>query len=233
MKLMVPLSISQIEAANRLHQRLPQWQITDHALHALQVCFPDFGSEATLLKVVAVNQLYGTNVYAVIRMAQHVVDVMLDLKNIEDVELVEELATLTGRKHLSFASKFAHFFIDMERFPIYDSFAVKMVAYHLGRQGKVTNTAHPYKAFVENINRLKERAHLSCTSKEIDRYLWLAGLYQEWRTAAKPEINREIEELFESLFINSLPISPLSEMLPTEFAHLERKKPRAKKDKKE
>ena len=35
MDIAVPLSISQIEAANRLHRQLPQWQVTDSALHAL------------------------------------------------------------------------------------------------------------------------------------------------------------------------------------------------------
>src|SRR5260221_10321553 len=199
MDLAVPLSMPQIEAANRLHQQLPQWQVTDRALHALKVHFPGFDAEATLLKVVAVNQLYGTNVYAVIRMAQHIAKVMSEADNMENADLVEKLASLTGRKHLSFASKFAHFFIDMERFPIYDSFAVKMVAYHLGRQGQVINVVHPYQAFIENINRLKERAHLSCTSKELDRYLWLAGLYQEWLGSSAPQINVEVAQLFKSL----------------------------------
>jgi hypothetical protein len=76
MNLAIPLSISQVEAANRLHRQLPQWQVTDHALHALQVRFPEFDAESTLLKVVAVNQLYDTNVYAVIRMAHHIAEVM-------------------------------------------------------------------------------------------------------------------------------------------------------------
>ena len=128
MDLAVPLSMSQIEAANRLHSKLLQWQITDRALHALHVNLPGFDIEATLLKVAAVNQLYGTNVYAVMRMAQHITKVMLTAGNMEDTDLVEKLASLPGRQHLSFASKFAHFFIDMERFPIYDSYAVKMVA---------------------------------------------------------------------------------------------------------
>src|SRR5258708_9467222 len=199
MDLAVPLSMTQIEAANRLHRQLPQWQITDYALHALQVRFPGFDIEATLLKVVTVNQLYGTNVYAVIRMAQHIAKVMSEANNMEDADLVEELASLTGRQHRTFASKFAHFFIDMHRFPIYDSFAVKMVAYHLGRQEQVINTGHPYQAFIENIHRLKERAHLSCTSKELDRYLWLAGLYQEWLRSSAPQINVEVAQLFKSL----------------------------------
>src|SRR5260221_11619680 len=198
MDLAVPLSMPQIEAANRLHRQLPQWQITDYALHALQVHFPGFDAEATLLKVVAVNQLYGTNVYAVIRMAQHIAKVMSEADNMEDADLVEKLASLTGRKHLSFASKFAHFFIDMERFPIFDSFAVKMVAYHLGMQGQVKDSAHPYRAFVENIHRLKRYAGLSCTTKELDRYLWLAGLYQAWCRNTASQINAEVAEMFKS-----------------------------------
>lgn len=70
--LAVPLTMAQIEAANRLHGKLIQWQVTDRALHILQENLPGFDSEATLLKVVAVNQLYGTNVYAVVRMVRHV-----------------------------------------------------------------------------------------------------------------------------------------------------------------
>ena len=196
--LAVPLSMSQIEAANRLHSKLLQWQITDQALHALHVNLPGFDIEVTLLKVVAINQLYGTNVYAVVRMAQHVTEVMQGANRMEDADLVKELASLNGRKHRSFASKFAHFFINMERFPIYDSFAVKMVAYHLGGQGQARDSAHPYRAFVENIHRLKRYAGLSCTTKELDRYLWLAGLYREWLRNRDSQINAEVAEMFKT-----------------------------------
>lgn len=197
--LAVPLSMSQIEAANRLHNKLLQWQITDQALHALHVNLPGFDIEVTLLKVVAINQLYGTNVYAVIRMAQHVTEVMQVANRMEDADLVKELASLNGRKHRSFASKFAHFFINMERFPIYDSFAVKMVAYHLGGQGgEAGDSAHPYRTFVENIHRLKSYAGLSCTTKELDHYLWLAGLYREWLRNQDSQINAEVAEMFKN-----------------------------------
>lgn len=194
--LAVPLTMAQIEAANRLHRKLIQWRVTDQALHLLQESLPGFESEATLLKVAAINQLYGTNVYAVVRMAQHVTVVMQDTGGMEDADLVEELAKLDTRKHLSFASKFAHFFIDMERFPIFDSFAVKMVAHHLGMQGQVRDPAHPYKAFVENIHRLKSYARLACTTRELDRYLWLAGLYQVWRRNPHSQINAEVADMF-------------------------------------
>ena len=59
--LAVPLTMTHIEAANRLHRKLLQWQVTDRALHTLQESLPGFESEATLLKVVTVNQLYGTS----------------------------------------------------------------------------------------------------------------------------------------------------------------------------
>jgi hypothetical protein len=209
--LVVPLLVSQIEAANKLHSRLLQWQITDQALQSLHARFPGFGIEATLLKVVSVNQLYGTNVYAVMRMAQHITKVMLDANEREASELVEELASLGSRKHLSFASKFAHFFIDMERFPIYDSFAAKMVTYHLGIYPQGKNKAHPYRAFVENIDILKRYAHLYCTNTELDRYLWLGGLYRSWEKNKGAQINAEVAQLFNSL--SSTPTTELAQLL--------------------
>ena len=210
--LAVPLLVSQIEAANKLHQQLLQWQITDKALYSLRVRFSEFDIEAALLKVVAVNQLYGTNIYAVTRMAQHITKIMPLAGELEASDLVEQLASLSGRKHRSFASKFAHFFIDMERFPIYDSFAVKMVAYHLGKHGQAHDTKYPYKAFIENINRLKKHAHLSCTSKELDRYLWLAGLYRTWLRNRDSQINAEVKELFKSP--SSVMAIELAKLLP-------------------
>ena len=196
--LAVPLTMTQIEAANRLHGKLLQWQVTDRALNTLQVNLPGFDIEATLLKVAAINQLYGTNIYAVVRMAQRVTEVMRNASRMEDADLVERLACLDDRKHRSFASKFAHFFIDMERFPIFDSYALKMVTYHLGPGGRVVDSAHPYRAFIENIHRLKSYAGLSCTTRELDRYLWLAGLYQAWCRNHASQINAEVAKMFES-----------------------------------
>lgn len=198
MDLAVPLSMSQIEAANRLHRQLSEWKITDSALHALYVRFPGFDAESNLLKVAAVNQLYNTNVFAVVRMAQHVTEVMLEASIMDDVSLVVKLAELSGMKHTSFASKFAHFFIDVERFPIYDSYAVKMVAYHLGPQGQNGNTDHPYKTFVANLHTLKQCAQLSCTGRELDHYLWLAGMYRKWRAKTGVHIGSDVASLFRS-----------------------------------
>ena len=112
-----PLTAAQISVAGRLHQRLAFWPATDSALDDLAERFPAFDLSACLLKTVAVNQLYGTRVLAIPRMAQHVADVMRDPGR---ENLVEELAILSSRgkerRHLSFASKFAHFFVDKDRY---------------------------------------------------------------------------------------------------------------------
>ena len=76
MRLTVPLAPEQIAAASRLHDQFPEWNAIDQALLALRERFPHFGLKSALLKVAALNQLYGTNVYAVVRMAQHVVSTM-------------------------------------------------------------------------------------------------------------------------------------------------------------
>jgi hypothetical protein len=85
---------------------------------------------------------------------------------LQDHELVERLAFLPKSQerqrqmnHLSFASKFAHFFVDTELFPIYDSFAAKMLIHHLGSARAISDGAHPYRvAFITNFKTVKERA---------------------------------------------------------------------------
>lgn len=203
--LAVPLSQAQIDAANRLHSRLSQWMMIDNALSELGQAFPTWTAEASLLKVAAINQLYGTNLYAIVRMAEHVTWVMssADPKR-EGPALVERIAALptsqtqgTQRNHRSFASKLAHFFIDAAMFPIYDSYAVRTVAYHLGKRGKLRNLDHPYQAYVANLTRLREWSGLTWQERELDRYLWLAGQYRTWMGDAKAPINRETRQLFE------------------------------------
>lgn len=203
--LAIPLVRAQVEAANRLHAHLKQWVATDSALIALGKRFPDFGPESTLLKVAAVNQLYGTNLYAIVRMAGHAVHILAHQSTTDaGPALVEELATLpkkpnekTQWHYYSFASKFAHFFIDFERFPIYDSYAVQTLERHLGPKDKHVDLAHPYLAYVDNLDRLAERSGLTWVGRELDRYLWLAGQYRAWRKNPRAQINTELAQLFE------------------------------------
>ncbi len=196
----IPLLQSQDEAAVQLRGRLVRWAATDRALERLARQIPDFGFEASLIKVAAINQLYGTNIYAVARMAEHVSRIMTTTPDTtQEVELVERLAALPPacsdqkeRKHLSFASKFAHFFIDDKRFPIYDSYAVEMLSYHLGAAGQVKDSDHPYRAYLINLVTLRNSLGFACSYRELDHYLWLAGLYRAWTRNPNAQINTEV-----------------------------------------
>lgn len=204
--LAIPLSRSQVEAANRLHEHLKQWRQSDAALTALAQALPGFDMESTILKVVSINALYGTNVFAILRMAEHVFLVMNgDGRALRDIDLVERLAHLpatsesgVARTHTSFASKFAHFFIDPERFPIYDSYAVKMVGHHLGLAQYGGHRERGYRGFVTEFAMLKCAVDPGLTNRQLDRYLWVAGQYREYLKNPRSPINRELRSLFEA-----------------------------------
>ena len=72
----VPLKMSQIEAAARLPSKMPEWQASDRTPEALRDRFPELSDSAVLLKTVAINALYGTNLLALSRMASHVKKVL-------------------------------------------------------------------------------------------------------------------------------------------------------------
>jgi hypothetical protein len=206
MPLAVPLFIEQISAAKRIHDRLEQWRAADRALLALRGAFPDYGADACLLKCVAVNSLYGTNVYAILRMANHVCRVMNDAARPKDhVQLVEALAKLppktgeTQKNHTSFASKFAHFF-ESNEVPIYDSFAIKTLMRHLGEGCDAGDPKRPYATFTSNLRTLQHEACLQVSVRDLDRYLWLAGQFAARNEMlAKPgsvdKMNRELAEV--------------------------------------
>jgi len=198
----VRLTGEQIAAAGALHSTLTQWQVTDNALSRLRDEMPGFGPEEALLKVVAVNALYGTNVFALGRAATHVGTVL----NSADIakagpELVELLANIPTtpnarpKRYISFASKFANFFIDPERFPIYDSYAERMLVFHLGNLAE-RDPARPYEAFVASLAMLRREYGLQCSYRELDRYLWVGGLYRA-HAKGKRALNAELLRLFE------------------------------------
>jgi hypothetical protein len=198
----VDLTEAQIAAAGALHASLTQWRLTDDALRRLQDALPAFGPEESLLKVVAINGLYGTNVFALVRTGEHVERVLAatDLGT-AGPELVESLADVTPlpggrlRRHVSFASKFAHFFISADRFPIFDSYADRMMLLHVGSSA-VRNPARPYEAFVANLARLKREQVPGSSYRELDRYLWLAGLYRAYLDGRRT-LNAEALRIFE------------------------------------
>ena len=205
MQLARPLSASQIRAAQSLHRRLRLWLETDSALQELGRRFPDFDTSSTLLKVTTINALYGTNVYAVNRMAAHIQGVLAEAElELAPWELVERIAALPmepgerPRRFLSFASKFAHFFLDANLYPIKDRFADAMLRFHLGRRNVDGDGQHPYRAYTADFKRLRELSGFTGTIRELDRYLWLAGQYRAWKKNHKAVRSREVTELFEN-----------------------------------
>lgn len=199
----VVLVRSQIEAANRLKERCHGWSGSEQGFDRLHTGMPGFELPVALIKAAAVNDLYFTNVYAIWRMGQHLADVAGRLPD-DPVQAVAEIASLrhgegkSGPTHWSFASKIAHFFVDPDRFPIYDSYCAAMVAWHLGKGECDKDPSNPYRAFKTNIDRLRERCGFELTYRELDRYLWLAGQYRERRSKGESaQINTELRTLFE------------------------------------
>jgi hypothetical protein len=208
MALAVPLSRAQVDAACRLQRHLDQWRRADAALERLRDAVPGFDGEACLLKALAVNTLYGANVLAIRRIAQHIEEVMAgaDARN-TGPDLVERIASCPGaeggkeRNFVSFASKFCHFFVEGERFPIYDSDARRALSLHLGKRVYPATTRTTYGAYLNALNHLRTEANLQCTGSELDRYLWVTGLYLKWkreRPAKNPQINVELKRVFET-----------------------------------
>ena len=201
MDLEVPLTQLQVDAAKRLHAGLKQWRTSDGALRELREKLPGFTETACLTKTVAVNAIYGTNVMAVVRLADHVYDTLkLRGDSLAEVEIVEQLAALPPlpgekrRRFTSFAAKFCHFFIDDELFPIYDDAAREALKLHLGWVPK----AHDYQSFCRCFKELHQIAALSCSTRELDRYLWLTGMYMRWKkNPRKALVNSELRVVLE------------------------------------
>lgn len=217
MSLAINLSHPIIEAAKTLHDHCEEWKLQERTFKHLHMTYPDFGDEATLLKLAAVNGLYNTRENEVTLAAKHMMDIipgiLSSLKNIENFDArsaIEELATFVVDKNKpprhceSLASKFAHFFIRADLFPIYDSYASRMVNYHLRGDFKniCVNKTHPYRLFYQDFIELKRFAPKSCNNRELDWYLWMRGQIKAntingmlTRLFAMPEVANEVKVL--------------------------------------
>ena len=205
MKIIKPLSDKHIQAVDKIYAQCPKWKMADAALKLLSEQLPGFTQESCLLKSVAINTLYGTQVRAIAEMANHVCETMSKNESNEDKPelLVDAIATvgINGGKikhFISFASKFCHFFVDDERFPIYDQAARETLALHLGKKAMIAGLAKPYTAFCGNIACLRAASNLTCSLSALDRYLWLRGLHIKFeKRGVNAEINGEIKQYFQ------------------------------------
>lgn len=207
-QLAMPLNQSQIEAASEFWSS--GWESREFAL--LKDAFPD-PQDAVSIKAIVVNVLYGTNIIAIAKVAKCVERVLETTQqtgsNLVE-QLVSEIRSVTQRNEYSFASKYAHFFIDSST-PILDSYAEWMLAQHLGiMQSK---KPHQYEKFVEDIETLKQVAGLSCTCAELDSYLWVAGEYWWWIAHPHEKINNDLLPFFDNFLKNPERNSALGRLL--------------------
>lgn len=222
---------TQFDSARDLYNKMDDWKCKDRILNGLREAEPDFANfRETLQKVLAINEFYnagGSNLLAMaIFIATRGSEIMelyhqrksQDTRNAH-IEVVRRIALreikLGNTKKDGcpvFASKFAHFFIDPEAFPILDDKAEKMVLIHLGdcrlypesqkEEDRIDYTmGKRYEQFYDNLLRLKKMILNSHNSepcnKELDQYLWLAGNYRMMKLEASG-VNKEIKKIYSS-----------------------------------
>lgn len=192
---------SQIAAANAIHDgHMPGWASTDRALTLVGRSVPGVGLDAVTVKAAVVDRLYYTRHYRLGDSVERIVEVMAD-PPVEAVAMVEAIAPLSVRDrthwYWSFASKYSHWFIDPE-LPIYDSWAIRAVSHHFGRMTWKTTA---YRDFAEHVYALREASGLDCGIREMDRYLWMSGMYRAWLAAEERSrlgLSGEVAALFGS-----------------------------------
>lgn len=172
--------------------KLKEWSRSEETLDWLSSAVPAFDGPATLVKTIAVNALMGTQIYALIAMASHVEGIVEKRDPAEaGPELIDEIGNFTHaerkRNCISFASKFAHFFIDSARFPIKDDYATKMVKFQLQKVSSVSDGT--YVGFFNDVDALRKEYDLVTISyRELDHYLWRSGKYRE--ATGKPPFDK-------------------------------------------
>jgi hypothetical protein len=189
-----------LASAARLYDRLKGWRTVARLLDELHSAYPsnqDFKS--VLLKASVLNQLYNTNVYAIYDMAKHICGVIQTHMDIPDRLLVQRIAEVEfggkPRRFVSFASKYAHFFIAPERFAIADRYAGWALAVHLGEsKTRSGEWIRDYTVFSERIDRLRARDGITASPRELDQYLWLYGCWMDYRVGRLK--SKELNELF-------------------------------------
>jgi len=185
---------TKIQGAQDLWNRIPAYAYTDASLQALAVRFPENDRESCLLKAAALNALYNTNVRHIVDVAEHIHRVLNAANQPKGPELVNRMAeTRTGNLR-SFASKYAHFFLDPNSYPIYDKYTLISLRLHLGH-----NLAEPksYSQYNDWFQRLISLTEQSFSIKQIDTYLWFSGMYH-FHLQGETGLSKDILKLFGS-----------------------------------
>ena len=209
----VALSAKQITKAKEIYDKAEYWRISDDLLEFLRLEAKS-GSYRSQLYQPNHHSLYGTRVTNLKKAAETLKGLLerqekreLDYRFV-DAFADEMMEFVKGQRIISFPSKYAHFFIDSDEFPIFDSFAARMLNRHLGNNLTKYESKVLYRNYVDDFNRLRHSLRFNASTREIDRYLWLAEQYISKREQRKAYINEEVVELIknhEKTFLAMLP----------------------------
>jgi hypothetical protein len=176
----IPTRDTVLEAAARFDLD-PRSGPADRVLHRVFSHHPEnVQLEDVLIKVVLLNGLYNTNVFALMDMASHIVALQVDPDLAGgSLTLVDRIARLTirakTRRHYSFATKYCSWHRP-EVYPIYDTL-VEELLWRYRAQNRFVEFSRPdmqdyakYKSILEAFGRHFGLAGLSF--KQIDKFLW-------------------------------------------------------------
>ena len=191
-----------IEAAQRIYEQLGMWSSIDRALAAVSNGLPGSGRAEVFAKTKAINSFYDTNVWAIYRVSDHLSEILSSEPKL-DPELVERLATVRDsstkagfRYYHSFASKYAHFFLSPDVFPIFDAMAEKVLRQILGSKLRLGEHEGKYLRFVDRMNSAFGGLLGEYNWGQIDRFLWLVGQLQALHSNLD-NVNKELKDFAE------------------------------------
>lgn len=79
--------------------------------------------------------------------------------------------------------------------PIYDDKAIHGIRHHFGRLSWTDKTC--YEAYTDYVYLLRAACGLSCSLRQLDRYLWLSGQRRLWLSrGTRAGVSGEVQRLF-------------------------------------
>jgi len=213
----MPLDPAQIEAADRLWNQLDDLRRSDRALASLQGSLSTFDGESTLLKVLALHPIDTSKTHVGFPLSREISEFLRQVDTRRcGLEIVDGLAAVADRygkssyDGLGFASRFAHYFIDSERFPVLDAWSERALQALLGGELLGAPGDSRYARFAQSFAHVAGPLALN-RRRRLGRWLWLAGQYRAWLANRRTAIHREVRGLFEKA------PEELAQLLPAEM----------------
>lgn len=176
------ITITQIEAAQRIRSKMFGWLLADEVICAAIKRAPlNTDAFEFLIKVQLVNKLYWTHIKEddEHRLAHDIAQIGTKLDRLlsnGDAKAVQAIAECGARRNQVFASKYAHFH-NPSAFALGDKY-VNVALQALGgkiwdREGHRYDIAEEYARFQTQISDMAQECKVGL--KQMDEYLWLRG----------------------------------------------------------